>query len=56
MMYVSFVSKVRSRTFLCAAMGNAVLFILRSILLAYSAWFGVNKVQLGLSVFSVRFL
>ena len=33
MLYVSFGSKVRPRTFGCVAMGNAVLFILRSRLL-----------------------
>ena len=36
-------------------MGSAVLFILRSRLLLYSAGSGVNKVQV-LSGFSVRFL
>ena len=44
-MYVSFGSKVRPRTFGCVAMGTAVLFILRSILLLYSAGSGVNRVQ-----------
>ena len=37
-LYVSFGSKVRPRTFGCVAMGSAVLFILRSRLLLYSAW------------------
>ena len=35
-------------------MGSAVLFILRSILLLYYAGSGVNRVQVGLSGFSVR--
>ena len=37
-------------------MGSAVLFILRSRLLLYSAWSGVNRVQLVLSGFCVRLL
>ena len=41
-LYVSFGSKVRSRTIGCVAMGSAVLFILRSSL--YSAGYGVNRV------------
>ena len=53
-LYVSFGSKVRPRTFGCVAMGCAVLFILRSRLLLYSAGFGVNRVQVVLSGFSVR--
>ena len=40
-MYVSFGSKVRPRTFGCVAMGSAVLFISRSRLLLYSAGSGV---------------
>ena len=36
-------------------MGSAVLFILRSRLLVYSARSGVDKVQVALSGFSVRF-
>ena len=51
--YVSFGSKVRPRTFGCLAMGSAVLFILRSRLLLYSAGSGVNRVQVVLSGFSV---
>ena len=35
-------------------MGSAVLFILRSRLLLYSAGSGVNRVQVVLSGFSVR--
>ena len=40
-LYVSFESKVRPRTFGCVAMGSAELFILGSRLLLYSA--GVNR-------------
>ena len=53
-LYVSFGSKVRPRTFGCVAMGSAVLFILRSRLLLYSAGSGVNRVQVVLSGFSVK--
>ena len=53
-LYVSFGSKVRSRTFGCVAMGTAVLFILGSRLLVYSVGSGVNRVQVVLSGFSVR--
>ena len=42
-LYVSFGSKVRPRTF-GRTMGSAVLFILRSRLLLYSAGYGVNRV------------
>ena len=45
MVYVSFGFKVRLRTFGCVAMGSAVLFILSSRLLLYSAGYGVNRVQ-----------
>ena len=48
-LYVSFGSKVRPRTFGCVPMGNAVLFILRSRLLVYSAGSGENGVQVVLS-------
>ena len=44
-LYVSFGSKVRPRTFGCFAMGSALLFIVRSRLLVYSAGSGVNRVQ-----------
>ena len=54
MLYVSFWCKVRPRTFGCVAMGSAVLFILRSRLLLYSAGSGVNRVQVVSSGFSVR--
>ena len=43
-LYVSFGSKVRPRTFVCAAMGSALLFILRFRLLLYAAGSGVNGV------------
>ena len=50
-LYVSFGSKVRPRTF-GVAMGSALLFIVRSRLLVYSAGSGVNRVQVVLSGFS----
>ena len=50
-LYVRFWSNVRPRTFGCVVMGSAVLFILRSRLLLYSAGSGV---QIVLSGFSVR--
>ena len=53
-LYVSFGSKVRPRTFGYVAMCSAVLFILRSILRLQSAGSGVNRVQVVLSGFSVR--
>ena len=53
MLYVSFGSKVRPRTFGCVAIRTAMLFILRSGLLLYSAGSGVNRVQVVLSGFSV---
>ena len=53
-LYVSFGSKVRPRTFGCIAMGSALLFIVRSRLLVYSAGSGVNRVQVVLSGFSKR--
>ena len=49
-----FWSKVRPRTFGCVAMGSALLFIVRSRLLVYSAGSGVNRVQVVLSGFSKR--
>ena len=52
-LYVSFGSKVRPRTFGCVAMGSEVLFILTSRLLVYSAGAEVNRVQVVLSGFSV---
>ena len=41
-LYVSFGSKVRPRTFECVAMGSALLCIFRSRLLVYSAGSGVR--------------
>ena len=55
-LYVSFGSKVRPRTFGYVAMRSAVLFIFISRLLFYSAGSGVNRVQVVLSGFSVRFV
>ena len=54
--YVSFGSKVRPRTFRWVAMGNTVLFTLRSRLLLYSEGSRVKRVQVVLSGFSVRLL
>ena len=53
-LYVSFGSKVRPRTFEWVAMGSEVLFIMRSRLLLYSAGSGVSRVHVVLSGFSVR--
>ena len=53
-LYVSFGSKVRPRTFGCVAMGSTLLFIVRSRLLVYSAGSGVNRVQVVLSGFNER--
>ena len=53
-LYVSFRSKVRPRTVGCVAMRSSVLFIFRSRMPLYSAGFGVNRVQVVLSGFSVR--
>ena len=53
-LYVSFGSQVRPTTFGGVAMGSALLFILRSRLLLYSAGSGLNRVQVVLSRFSVR--
>ena len=44
-MYVSFGSMVRPRTFGCVAMGSALFCIFRSRLLVYSAGSGMNIVQ-----------
>ena len=41
-------------TFGCVAMGSALLFIVRSRLLVYSAGSGVNRVQVVLSGFNKR--
>ena len=53
-LYVSFGSKVRPRTYGCVALGSELLFIFRFRLLLYSAGSGVNRVQVVLSGFSVR--
>ena len=53
-LYVSFGSNLRPRTFGCIAMGSALLFIVRSRLLVYSAGSGVNRVHIVLSEFSKR--
>ena len=53
---MSIASKVRLRTFGFVAIGSAVLFILRSRLLVYSAGSGVNIMQVVLFGFSVRLL
>ena len=53
-LYVSFGSKVRPRTFGCIAMGSALLCIFRPIFLVYSAGSGVNRVQVVLSGFSMK--
>ena len=53
-LYASFRSKVRPRTFGCVAMGSTVLYILKSRLLLYSAGSEVNTVQVVLSRFRVR--
>ena len=54
MMYVSFGSKVRLRTFGCVSMRSTVLFMFGSRLHLYSAGSGVNRVQVVLSGFIVR--
>ena len=53
-LYVSFGSKVKSRTFGCVAMRSAVLFILGPDCSCILQGLGVNKVQVVLSGFSVR--
>ena len=53
-LYVRFGSKERPRTFGCIAMGSALLFIVRSRLLVYSAGSCMNRVQVVLSGFSMR--
>ena len=44
-LYVSFESKVRHRTFGCVAVGSALLCIFRYRLVVSSAGSGVNRVQ-----------
>ena len=53
-LYVSFESQVRPRTFGCVAMGSAVLCIFRSRLHVYSVGSCVNRVQVVLAGFSMR--
>ena len=53
-LYVSFGCEVIPITFGCVAIGSALLFIVRSRLLVYSAGSGVNRVQVDLSGFSKR--
>ena len=53
-LYVSFGSKVRPKTFGCVDMCSAVLFIFRPWLILYSVGSGVNRVQVILSGFSVK--
>ena len=55
-LYVSFGSKARPRTFGCVAMRSAVLFIFKYRLLVYSVGSGVNRVQVVLSGFMVRLI
>ena len=53
-LYGSFGFMVRPRTCGCVvAMGSALLFIVKSRLLVYSAGPGVNRVQVVLSGFSI---
>ena len=54
-LYVNFGSTARPRTFGCVAMGSALLFIVRSRFLVYSAGSGVNRVQVVLSGFLCRY-
>ena len=53
-LYLSFGSNVRPRTFGCVAMGSALLFIVRPRLFVYSAGSGVNRMQVVLSGLSKR--
>ena len=53
-LYVNFGSKVRLGTFGCVAMGNAMLFILRSGLFLCTAECGLNRVYVVLFGFCVR--
>ena len=52
-LYVCFGSKVRPRTFGCVSMGSALLFIVMSRLLVYSAGSAVYRVQVVLSGFCI---
>ena len=53
-LYVSFGSKVIPRTLGYVVIGSALLCILKSRLLVYSAGSGVHRVQVVLSGFSMR--
>ena len=53
-LYVSFGSTVRPKTFGCVTMRSAVLFIFKPRFILYSVGSGVNRVQVVLSGFSVR--
>ena len=53
-LYVSFGPNERPTTFGCVAVCSALLFILRSRWLVYSAGSGVNRVQVVLYRFSMR--
>ena len=55
-LYVSFGSKLRPKTYGCVAMGSAVTFIFRSRLLVYSGGSEVNRMQVVLSGLCVRLL
>ena len=53
-LFVTFGSKVRPRTFGCVAMGSALLIIVMSRLVVYSLGSGVNRVRVVFSGFSKR--
>ena len=53
-LYVSFESNIRHRTFGCVLLVVLCCLLLRSRLLLYSAGSGVNRVQVVLSGFSMR--
>ena len=53
-LYLSFGSKVKPRTFGCVVMDSALLCMFRCRFLVYSAGSGVNRVQVVLSGFSMR--
>ena len=55
-LFVSFGSKVRPRTFGCVGMCSKLLFIVRSRLLVYSAGSSMNRVQVVLSRFRMRLI
>ena len=55
-MNVSYGFKISPRSFGYVVIGSTVLYIMRFRLLVYSAGYGVNRVQVVLSGFSVRLL